>query len=101
MIVEPIIIGVDNTPDDDLHIGEPFYIECTFIGQPPPRVVWSQDGIQLNKTVNGINIISTDSSSRLDVDATSMKFSGEYECSISNVVGNASQSFQINLQEGQ
>ena len=101
MVVEPVIIRVNRTSDDDLRIGEQFYLECTFIGQPPPEVVWSQDGIDLSETMNGIKIISNGSSSRLDIDATNMNFNGDYECFVSNVAGNASQSFQIQLKQGQ
>lgn len=93
---------MNRTSDDDLRIGEQFYLECTFIGQPPPEVVWSQNGTILSETpMNGIKIISNGSSSHLDIHATSMNFNGDYECFVSNVAGNVSQSFQIQLKEGQ
>ena len=80
-------------------IGESFFIECTFIGMPPPAVVWRKDGAELSEMDDNIKIVPTDTSSRLEItEAISTDFNGMYECNITNVAGFTSQSFQIELQ---
>ena len=94
---EPVITGVNFTPDP--HIGESFFLECAFVGIPPPTVVWSKDGSELTEMDDKTKIVLTDRSSRLEItEATSTDFNGMYECDVSNVAGVTSKSFHIELQ---
>ena len=100
LVDEPIIIGMNRTSAVNLHIGQPFYLECAYTGEPPPTVLWKHNGTELRETVNNeIRIAPTDNSSRLDIlEATSMEFNGRYDCFVSNIAGNTTISFQITLQ---
>ena len=92
---------MNRTSDMNLHIGESFYLECAFTGEPSPTVLWKHNGTELRVTVNNeIRIHApTDDSSRLDIlEATSMEFNGRYDCFVSNIAGNTTMSFQITLQ---
>ena len=98
---EPVITDVEYIPNP--RIGESFFIECTFVGIPPPTVVWWKDGAELSEMDN-IEIIPTHSSSRLEITdsdaictSTDFMINGMYECNISNIAGFTSQSFQIKL----
>ena len=98
--VEPAITAVTSlTPNPQ--IGEPFSIECTFVGTPTPSVVWSKDGVEFNETDNMLcnrEIITTDKVSHLTIAMATKLFNGTYECNISNIAGFASRSFPIEVQ---
>ena len=91
---------MNRTSDMNLHIGESFYLECAFTGEPSPTVLWRHNGTELHETANNdIKIASTDNLSRLEIiEATGMEFNGRYECFVSSIAGNTSMSFQIMLQ---
>ena len=91
-----MITGVNRTSDP--RIGEPFYLECTFVGIPTPTVVWSKDGIVLNQLDDNIKIIPAENSSRLEITEATDNFNGIYKCNISNIAGFTSKLFHITLE---
>ncbi len=77
-----------------LYPGMPVYIVCIFNGVPQPMIFWVRDGMNLVNG-SGISISNSMNTSELTVIDNAGEQGGEYNCSVSNVIGSATLIFMV------
>ena len=77
-------------------IDEPLSIECPSTGVPEPTIYWAREGEPLGYITNP-NLRVSDGGSRLEVINAQLVDMGSYTCTASNVAGNASKEFRVQV----
>lgn len=72
-------------------------IECQVGGVPMPRVAWAKDNLTLSSSDRVSITISDQLVARLRIKNAGVEDSGQYTCTLANVAGTVSQSFQITI----
>jgi serine/threonine protein kinase len=75
--------------DQTLFISENFSVSCAFNGLPPPNVVWKRDDVVINPEGGKAKISSCATSSVLEVYNVDYHNEGQYSCTVTNGLGNA------------
>ena len=70
---------------------------CSVVGNPPPSVSWTKNGVELNFTANHrVSLFSTNNNHSLAITDVQHSDTGQYRCVASNTVGRST-SFSATL----
>ncbi len=77
-------------------INEPLTLECSGSGIPEPTITWVREGERVSYLGNP-NLRALDGGRKLKVANAQLQDMGQYTCVASNVAGNASKEFVVNV----
>ena len=80
--------------------GTRFVLVCTFTGVPTPNVRWEKDG-SVFLLGGGRSIVNSTGRSQLVINSLALSDAGVYTCSVTNMAGTATNSVQLEVEEGQ
>jgi len=76
--------------------GDHFELVCTFVGTPPPKIVWEKDGNEF-LIEEGRRVINSTESSQLMINHLLLSDAGVYTCSMINVAGTDMRSVRLEV----
>ena len=87
-----------NSSNHEIVLGSPLFLQCDYIGVPPPTGQWRLNTTLLADGAGDINIIGGilgDSSVAVHVASVGRDSGGTYTCSVTNVIDSVEASFTI------
>ena len=87
-----------NSSNHVILLGRPLFLQCNYIGVPPPTGQWRLNGILLADGAGGINIIGGgvgNSSVAIRVASVGWNSGGTYTCIVTNIVDSVKISFTV------
>ena len=91
--VPPTSLTNGNT-NYDVTLNNPISLPCEVDSYPPPTITWLKDGKVIPFSNSHYIILPTS----MDIPRAVVRDSGIYTCIASNIVGNVSRSYSINVQ---
>ncbi|XP_054717243.1 pro-neuregulin-2, membrane-bound isoform-like isoform X2 [Uloborus diversus] len=85
---------VRNLKDTKVEMNSKLKLKCRISGNPPPRVTWFKNGIRV-KSDGRMKVRSKRRHSQLVISQVNFQDAGTYECSASNILGNATTSATV------
>ena len=76
--------------------GDHFELVCTFVGIPPPEIVWEKNGNEF-LVGEGRRVINSTESSQLVINHLLLSDAGVYTCSVINVAGTDMRSVTLDV----
>ena len=80
--------------------GDHFELVCSFTGVPAPDIRWEKDG-SVFPLEEGRRITNSIGTSKLEIINLTLSDAGEYNCSVTNHAGMATNSVRLEVVEGQ
>ena len=96
-----MIVSTSSTPNP--REGNELIIDCVVSGIPLPTVMWMKDGgaFRTNETIDRIFVsMSSEGVSRISISSSIIEDSGVYTCTASNAASSASDTIQIQVNDG-
>ena len=87
-----------NSSSHEIVLGSPLFLQCDYVGVPPPTGQWRLNSTLLANGAGDINIIGGgvgDSSVAVHVASVGWDSGGTYTCSVTNAVDSVEASFTI------